>query len=92
MNRAFASSFRGRNLEKLDEHFRRTELEPLYIRALPTYRVHRESFQNLVSMRDKHVHHLRALHIRTVTPDLVGSFPQHTPFATNHTVTSLEEP
>src|SRR5882757_6646216 len=86
--------FRGRNLEKLDEHLRRTGPEPLYIRALlpwPSRWVHQESFDNVALMLNKHVHRLRALHIRAVTPDLVGEFLKHALFATNRAVTSLEE-
>lgn len=88
--------FRGRNLEKLDEHFRNT-VEPLYIRALlpwPASAIHGESFNNVAFMLNKYVHRLRALHVRAVTPDLVGPFLQHALFSKNltrHAVTSLEE-
>jgi hypothetical protein len=87
--------FRGWNLDKLDEHLRNTGVEPLYIRALlpwPANCIYEETFNNVALMLNKHVHRLRALHIRAVNTNLVGQFLQNAFFPTNrHAVTSLEE-
>ena len=93
--RILPAHFRGRGLEKLNEHLRNTTLEPLHIHALlpwPANHVYGESFNDVASMLHKHVHRLKSLHIRAVTPELIGPFLKHTLFSTNHrVVASLEE-